>query len=373
MTSPDNGTVLTALPAFSWNNNAHEAGYLFVGSTLGGKDYASQYLTVATTSLTIPGLPFDNSTIYVRLWSYNAPTWTYNDYVYTARSGSATDLAVMTTPANNGDNVFTAFEWTTVPGVSYYWLSVGTTGPGSFNLFHQPSTPAGNTSAIVSGLSALSPGTTVYVRLYTVFGPIARYQDYNYNTTVATMTTPANNGDTLAKPAQFAWTNDGASQYYLFIGSSQGAKNYASLNVGANTSATVPGLPSDNSTVYVRLWGLHGSSWGYSDYNYLANGSGSTDLAQIYSDNVTNPLSDNDTLDNATGSIMLIWDNATYADYYWLTIGSSTGASDYYNKKQFLNLSATVSGLPSAATVYVRLYTVVGTVSRYVDSFYKTP
>ncbi|MBN2108978.1 MAG: hypothetical protein JW832_16245, partial [Deltaproteobacteria bacterium] len=66
------------------------------------------------------------------------------------------------------------------------------------------------------------------------------------------------------------------------------------------------------------------------------------------------------------------WDNATYATKYWLYVGSSQGAYDYYSGGT-TGLSACISGLPSASTVYVRLYTISGLFTSYVDSFYQTP
>ena len=39
---------------------------------------------------------------------------------------------------------------------------------------------------------------------------------------------------------------------------------------GTNTSVTVGGLPSNGSTLYVRLWSLVGGTWFFNDYTYKA-------------------------------------------------------------------------------------------------------
>jgi hypothetical protein len=61
---------------------------LEVGTTQGGNQiYPGSQVTNLTA--TVPGLPTNGSTVYVRLWSLISGTWqnNYNDYTYTAFSG----------------------------------------------------------------------------------------------------------------------------------------------------------------------------------------------------------------------------------------------------------------------------------------------
>ena len=71
------------------------------------------------------------------------------------------------------------------------------------------------------------------------------------------MTTPASNGATLSGASHgFVWsTGTNVTQYYLWLGSTAGSDSYYFGSQGTNTSGTIGGLPSDGSTVYVRLGG----------------------------------------------------------------------------------------------------------------------
>jgi uncharacterized protein YkwD len=87
--------------------------------------------------------------------------------------------------------------------------------------------------------------------------------------TKASMTSPANGSTLPPSSVVFRWTAvSGASQYYMYIGTSPGSNNLLSASLGTGTSATVSGYPSNGSTIYVRLWTLVSSTWQYNDYNY---------------------------------------------------------------------------------------------------------
>jgi uncharacterized protein YkwD len=87
--------------------------------------------------------------------------------------------------------------------------------------------------------------------------------------TKAVMTSPANGSTLPPSSVVFRWTAvSGASQYYMYIGTSPGSNNLASASLGTATSVTVSGYPSNGTTIYVRLWTLYGGAWQYNDYSY---------------------------------------------------------------------------------------------------------
>jgi uncharacterized protein YkwD len=87
--------------------------------------------------------------------------------------------------------------------------------------------------------------------------------------TKAVMTSPANGSTLPPSSVVFRWSAvSGASQYYLYMGTSAGSNNMLSASLGTATSATVRGYASNGSLVYVRLWTLVGSTWQYNDYTY---------------------------------------------------------------------------------------------------------
>jgi uncharacterized protein YkwD len=73
------------------------------------------------------------------------------------------------TPGSTLPGATATFAWTAGTNVSYYWLSVGTTGAGSTNVYSQLAGAGGTArSATVSGLP--TNGSTIYVRLYSTIG-----------------------------------------------------------------------------------------------------------------------------------------------------------------------------------------------------------
>jgi hypothetical protein len=88
----------------------------------------------------------------------------------------------------------------------------------------------------------------------------------------------------MAKPAKLitpmpgtiglSWDpGEGASQYWIEIGSAVGLKDLYDKNQGKNLSVIATGLPT-TGTIYVRLWTkmLSNESWMYHDYSYAMPG-----------------------------------------------------------------------------------------------------
>jgi hypothetical protein len=93
------------------------------------------------------------------------------------------------------------------------------------------------------------------------------------------ITTPAPGSTLSGSTVTFSWSANGASvsEWWLYVGTSSGRNNiHDSGPLGSNTSTTVSGLPTDESTVHVRLWCLTGGSWEHVDAQYTAFGGGGT-------------------------------------------------------------------------------------------------
>ena len=84
------------------------------------------------------------------------------------------------------------------------------------------------------------------------------------------MITPRNGSQFRSTSQKFYWSNVGASQYYLFIGSAYGKNNILSYNAGKSTGVSVNKLPSNGKKLYITLWSLHGHKWYYNTYIYTA-------------------------------------------------------------------------------------------------------
>jgi hypothetical protein len=124
----------------------------------------------------------------VRLWSLLGGTWLFNDYTHTEAIRSKATIA-SPAPGATLPGPSATFTWNAGTGATQYWLSIGTTGVGSNNLYAQSQGTA------LSGTVTVLPvtGGTVYVRLWSLLGvgdTSWQFNDYTY--TAASTATAGN-------------------------------------------------------------------------------------------------------------------------------------------------------------------------------------
>jgi len=337
-------TPLGASATFAWTTNAGVMEYwLWIGSTPGTADLydANQG---ANSSVTVTGLPNDGRTLYVRLWSDINNAWQFNDYVY----GPPASPAQMTSPVPSttalGSSV--SFSWTRGTGASEYWLWIGS-APAGADVYD--ASPGTNTSVTVTGLP--NDGRTLYVRLFSYIFGSWRFNDYVYGppASPAQMTSPAPSTAVLGSSVTFSWmAGRNATGYWLWIGSTLGARDLYDANQGASLTVTASGLPNDGRTLYVRLLSYIFGSWQFNDYVYGPPAS----PAQMIS-----PASGATVLGS---SITFNWTTGRQVSEYWLWIGTTAGGRDLYDVNQGANTGVAVSGLPGdGSTLYVRLWSYI--------------
>jgi hypothetical protein len=227
--------------------------------------YNSGWRTVTTWTAT--GLPTNGEALYVRLSTDFSGTVVYNDYTFTASTQAA-----VTSPA--AGSMFTgtsqAFTWSASTGATQYYLSVGSTGVGSTNVYNSGWRNA--TSWTATGLP--TNGGTLYVRLSTDYNGLVRYSDTTYTAaTAAVLTTPTPGSALSGSSVTFDWTagSTGATQYYISVGSTGvGSTNIYNSGWRDVTTWAVTGLPTNGETLYVRLSTDFGGTAVHNDYTYTA-------------------------------------------------------------------------------------------------------
>jgi hypothetical protein len=369
MMSPTPGSgVSGSSVTFSWSPGTGVSQYsLQVGSTGAGSSNISSVPCNCTTQ-TVSGLPA-SGTLYVRLGSNlgtaTAPNWQYADYTYSVIVPATPAVMMSPTPGSGVSGTLVTFSWSKGVAVSEYFLRVGTTGPGSYDMFSMPT--GSSTTQLVSGLGTSG---TMYVRLFSNLGtPTAvnwQYTDYTYPivppVTPATMITPVS-GSTTGLSAVFTWGGGvGISQYLLQAGTTgAGSSNVFSLEVGTATSQLVSGIPAMGGTLYVRLWSNAGTAaapnWKFVDYTYQ--------MAKAAT--MSSPASGL-TLSTTT---TFTWNAGGGASGYELYIGTVQGGCNLGDYKVGTALSTTVK-LPARSTLYVRLWTIIGGAATYNDYVYTT-
>jgi hypothetical protein len=346
ITSPAAGSTLPASSVtFQWTAAAGASQYyLWLGSTGAGSNDLFSLDRGTNLSAGVTGLPANGSTLYVRLWSLIGGTWRSNDYTYTTAN-----LARMTSPAQGSALPASSvtFQWTAATAATQYYLWLGSTGAGSNNLLNVDR--GTNLNAAVAGLP--TDGSALYVRLWSLIGGMWQSNDYTYTAVnLARMTSPAQASAFTNSTITFTWSAaTGASQYYLWVGSSSGASDLASQDRGTNLSSTVAGLPVDGRALFVRLWSLISGVWQSNDYTYTAANTAA----------MTSPTQ-GATLPPST--VTFQWAAGTSVSQYYLWVGTTgEGSSDLDNLDRGTNLAGIVTNLPTSggATIYVRLWSLV--------------
>jgi|GEM_PF-858004 len=139
----------------------------------------------------------------------------------------------------------------------------------------------GASQATISGVTYDTEETGVILTCTPTAGmtglTVANSNAFNVGSAPAQITMPVNDGDTLTGASYtFEW-NAGvdATQYRLWIGSAAVTTDPSSADIHRSAalttmSSTVSGLPTDGSTVYVRLYSYVNSVWQFRDYSYEA-------------------------------------------------------------------------------------------------------
>jgi uncharacterized repeat protein (TIGR01451 family) len=379
ITNPTPGSTLPGSTAtFQWSTGTNTGpGYWIRVGTTGPGSYDVFYGLYTATSATVAVLPTDGVTLYVRLYSLNLTTsaWVSNDYTYTASSGGFLP-AVINSPAPGSTltSSTVTFQWAVGAGSAFdYWIRVGTTGAGSFDVFYGE---IAGTSVTVSGLP--TNGATIYVRLYTFNLSTSNWVSADYTYTAASSTGPTFVAAAINSPVQgstltsasatFQWTtgtNAGPS-YWIRVGTTGAGSYDVFYGEYAVTSLTVPGLPTNGATLYVRLYSfnLNTSAWVSNDYTYTEYNSSTYGPATMVSpENGT-------TLPGST--VTFQWNpGLNTANSYWIRIGSTgVGSYDVYYA-EITGTSVTVSGLPTnGETLYVRLYSFVNSTGVWISNDY---
>ena len=363
LTSPVPGSTLGGSGVtFEWSAGLGVSRVALYVGTEGPGSYDVYFASQGTKlSAAVPNLPVDGRTVYVRLWSDLGGRWQYEDYLYTAATGSA---QLMTpAPGSTLTSSTVTFGWIESVEVSEVAIYVGTMGPGSYNLyaaFHGK-----GLSATVTGLPV--NGGWVYVRLWSYLRGQWQYNDYTYRTSPSPaagvrLTSPEPGSTFTSTTVTFAWTtNSDASLVALYVGTG-GVGSYDLYSGYHNSTppAVVAGLPADGRTIYVRLWFFIGGSWNYNDYIYNA----AMGAAQLTTPAPWSTLTES--------TVTFGWSVGEGVSAVALYVGiGGVGSYDIYSAIQDPSGSATVSGLPTnGETVYVRLWSLTVEGWQYGDYTY---
>ncbi len=331
-----------------------------MGSSAGSFNYHdSGGLSTTTLSRTVNNLPTNGSTVHVTLW-YESNGWKSLAYTYQASSPSVTPS--MSSPATGSilSSTTGAFTWSSNgANVSAWQVTAGSSAGGT--QYHD-SGQLGSTvlSRSISGLP--SNGSTVHVRLRYQINNVWSHTDYTYTAFTASsgsppsVTSPTPASTLSSSSATFNWQTNGSNvtSWQLLVGSSAGGSQYhdSSTLSSSTLSRSVSGLPSNGSTVHVRLRYQINNVWSHTDYTYTAFTASSGGTLGMSSP------SNGSTLSGSSSTFTWSAGN-TSVTQWWLYVGSSAGSFNYHDSGGLstTTLSRTVNNLPTnGSTVHVTLW-----------------
>ncbi len=243
-----------------------------------------------------------------------------------------------------------AFGWTTVNGYTLYQLTLGTTGPGSSDLYLYKGS---GTSVTVPTVPA--SGATVYARLSSKLNGAWLYNDFLYTESItripAVLVSPTPGAVIGASNVAFQWTGGtGVTLYQLNISTIAPGNSELLLYKGTATSATLPSSPANQTIAYARLYSYISEVWQYTDYVYTVSSLG---VLSSPTPGLGTKL--------GTSNVSFQWYAGRGATIYQLDLGTNTpGAQDLYVYKGTAT-SVDVPSLPAdGQIVYATLYSKIG-------------
>ena len=352
LTSPAPSSVLSGSSAmFQWTAGGGPTQYeLWLGTTGPGSTNVYNTQNVTSTSVTVNTLPTNGVLLYARLWSLVSGVWKSVDYTYTEAGTPA--LAALTTPAPSSvmSGSSATFEWTPGSGPTQFELWLGTTGPGSSNIYNTQNVTS--TSVTVNTLP--TNGVKLYARLWSKINGNWQSVDYTYTEagtpSLAALTTPTPSTVLSGSSATFQWTpGSGPTQYELWLGTTgPGSLNVYTTNNVTSTSVAVNTLPTNGAVLYARLWSLINGAWQSVDYTYTE--AGTPAKAVLTGPTPSSVLSGS--------SVNFQWNPGSGPTAYELWLSAvGVGLSEVYNSGQISGTSVTVNTVPTnGVNLYVRLY-----------------
>jgi len=325
-----------------------DAYYLYVGRTLGGKDLVNTG-EIQRTSQTASDLPL-NTLLYARLWTKVAGVWRSTDSTFAAAYGAA--LIANPTNASTNADLTLPISWNTLSGAQSYYLYVGTSA-GAKDLIN-----TGEITQTSYATTGVPENQTVFARLWTKSSGVWRFTDSTFRGArlVSRITAPSDGSTNFDWAMPIQWNAlPNAQAYYLYIGSTPGARDLFDSGETQLTSARAINLPA-NQTVYARLWTKVANVWHYTDSSF----SGALATAAI-----TFPLNG---AVNVDLSKPVQWTTVPNVQSYYLWVGTSPGLQDVANFGETSQTSYVLQNAPSGQTLYARIWTKVGGAWHYADS-----
>jgi hypothetical protein len=243
-------------------------------SLLGGTTMASLVAGTATFSnLLLPSV-VSGDTLTATLALNQSTNLTAQSTSFEALDSPAT--LTSPTPGSTLTSSTATFGWTSGTGVTKYEFRLGTTGPGSSDVYN--SAGAATTALSTGAVTVPTNGGTLFARLYSMIDGAWQHSDYTYiesGTPAAAILNSPTVGSTLTgSSVSFGWTSGtGVTKYEFRLGTTGPGSSDVYNAAGATTTALNTGavtVPTNGGTLFARIYSLIDGAWQHNDYTYTA-------------------------------------------------------------------------------------------------------
>ena len=267
--------------------------------------------------------------------------------------GGATPVPANFTAPTNGASVTlpVTVSWNSVSDAQAYYLTLGTTQGG------RDIVDTGEISSTFLIVGRIPSNQTIYARIYTEQGGVWRSNDRTFSVgtvqaPVASFIYPTNAASNVSLSTSFQWTAPaGADKYYLYVGTTPGAKNLVDTGELTSNTYRVSNVPAGQLS-YATIWTLSGGVWRGSSISFTVSAA----LGSTVGGSLSYPTQG---AQNVNIAVPFQWSAAPGAQAYYLYVGTAPGAKDLVDTGELTTTSFRAATLPPNRTLYARLYTKV--------------
>ncbi len=334
---PENGDInVSTATNFAWNAISTAKGYtLNIGTAPGATDIFSEDVG-ATTFFDIPNILPAEQIIYVSIVPYNDSGFAMDCEEESFTTSAAIGLPECTnlTMPSNGENavpITTSLAWNAVPNIDGYKITIGTSS-GASDVFSED---VGISNAI-NLPENLPENTTIYVLVtpYNASGEALSCTEQTFTTSAApappscaNLTMPTNGATVVSMSTNFAWSAvSNTTGYFLNIGSSSGATDLFSEDIGLSNFYDLPQDLPPSTTIYVSIlpYNDEGIAIGCMEDSFTTAAAPTVPSCT----SLILPLNGEESVNTLTN---FAWNLVDNAEGYTLQIGTSSGEADIFS------------------------------------------
>ncbi|TMM58210.1 T9SS type B sorting domain-containing protein [Maribacter algarum] len=359
--SPANGERdVDPLIDLAWNISENATGYIIeVGTTPDGDDFFSQDVGLTTFYNFRDDLP-EGRPIYVKIIPYNETGEAVDcqGESFSTSVPTRPECTSLALPENGAINVSTTtnFAWNAISTAKGYTLNIGTTMGGSDIL----SEDVGATT-FFDLPDSLPEEQIIYVSIvpYNDSGDAIDCIEESFTTSGAivlpectNLTMPTDGTTEVPVTTSLAWNAiSNAEGYRVIIGTSSGASDVFSEDVGIANAISLPENLPENSSIYVLVtpYNAIGDALSCSEETFTTTAAPITPSCA----NLTMPTNGGTAVSMSTN---FAWSAVANASGYFLNIGTSTNGTDIFSEDIGLtNFYDLAQDLPPSTVIYVSI------------------